>query len=762
MNKRRGRFSSSLPGRFLVNFLPYFALLSAIAFGVYFTKISGDRDTFEVIAKRFVAHQKMMVTEDFRAALSDLLFLSGSQAIKRVMAHGEIYEPELAQDFLTFATRRGLYDQIRYIDQDGMERVRVNYRRGSPKLASKDELQNKKDRYYFSDTFKLNSGEIFVSPFDLNVEQGSVVEPYMPIIRFGAPLFDATKNRKGILVLNFLGEKLIQSLKSMSTRQVGDLMLVNADGYWLSSPVRDDEWGFMFPSRTGVTFADSFPKESAKIWKTDSGQFYSDRGLFSFSTVRPLTAGMDIGVSRIVTSGVKGAEAVESYYWKIIYHASTKTLQTASRHFIVSIIMLYLILTFILALGSFFLSRNVISFETAKDDLKNINEELEEKVTKRTHQLESAGNYLQKYINDLEKSQVELLTAKNEAEKATQLKDKFVSMVVHDLKSPLTSINGIVNMMFAQSADSFSPKTKEMIANLKNSGEHMLHVIEDLLNISRLQTGSISISASFFDAHLIAGAAAGSMSHLAISKGIKIINDIPPGSRFFADTILIGQVFANLISNSIKFCKKGDQIRLYIPDKKPHTIAVEDNGKGIAPDRIADLFRHDIKTSTLGTHNEIGTGLGLPFSYEIMAAHGGLLTVESTLGEGSVFYLEPPYLSPNILVAGLTPELSENLRAVFPQSRANILEARTPFEALELSQDNVIQLIVLNMYADMGFELADRFKKDINTVNAPLIALGNGQKPDEEEKLAKFGADVVINTDTDATPLIKAIEKLLQ
>jgi signal transduction histidine kinase len=127
---------------------------------------------------------------------------------------------------------------------------------------------------------------------------------------------------------------------------------------------------------------------------------------------------------------------------------------------------------------------------------------------------------------------------------------------------------------------------------------------------------------------------------VAEEKKIKLVNGIPKGTMLTADPILFLVVLTNLISNALKFCSEGDEIAVEIPENMVNTIAVRDSGPGISEKIVPDLFKHEIKTTTVGTMGELGTGLGLPYFHDIVSAHGGRIWVESKVGEGSTFYVE--------------------------------------------------------------------------------------------------------------------------
>ena len=127
-----------------------------------------------------------------------------------------------------------------------MEVVRINFYEDRASIVANNQLQNKAKRYYFEDTLQLEPGQMFVSPFDLNIEHGRIEHPLKPMIRFGTPVVDRNGHKHGIILLNYFGHRLIDNLSQAAAHSDGEFMLFNAGGYWIKGPTPEDEWGFMF------------------------------------------------------------------------------------------------------------------------------------------------------------------------------------------------------------------------------------------------------------------------------------------------------------------------------------------------------------------------------------------------------------------------------------------------------------------------------------------------------------------------------------
>lgn len=245
-------------------------------------------------------------------------------------------------------------------------------------------------------------------------------------------------------------------------------------------------------------------------------------------------------------------------------------------------------------------------------------------------------------ITERKAAEKRLKAAKEEAEEATRLKDKFVSLVSHDLKDPLSSVRGFLSLLHLEHGDIEKKDAEAMIASALDASNNMLNVIENLLDISRIKTGQLQPNARLTDLHSVAVKAGLAYANYASVKKIEIWNEVPPGVTGYADEHLLLQVLKNLLSNAIKFCREGGTVRIYLPG--PGMVAVKDTGGGIPPSLLPDIFKYEVKTSTPGTAGETGTGFGLPLSHDIMKAHGGDLRVESEAGKGSTFYIILPRL----------------------------------------------------------------------------------------------------------------------
>jgi len=313
--------SKALLKRFAQIYLPIVIVLSIILItSIRFEKQS-ELNRLESIERNRIEIAKAHITQDFEGVDSDLRVISNLPLLKSYFDNSSPAKlDELANYFQLLSREKRQYNVVRFVDTGGQEVVRINFNNGSPAIVTHAELQNKFKRYYFNDTFRLNSGDVYVSPFDLGIENNRLVIPFMPTIRFGTPVFDNAGRKKGVLLFDYLGSNLLQSFHNVmqGTGHIG--MLLNRDGYWLGSANHADEWGFMkMLGKSDRTFGHDFPAEWDPISKGAEGSLLTDKGVFVYSTIRPLLLGEQSSSGSDTVFGVSQQEFNSSeYYWKIV------------------------------------------------------------------------------------------------------------------------------------------------------------------------------------------------------------------------------------------------------------------------------------------------------------------------------------------------------------------------------------------------------------------------------------------------------------
>lgn len=364
---------------------------------------------------------------------------------------------------------------------------------------------------------------------------------------------------------------------------------------------------------------------------------------------------------------------------------------------------------------------------------------------------------------ELKRNREALVEAKDEAERATQLKDKFVALVAHDVRSPFSSIIGFLKVMENDKSVILHDKHREITKRLIRAGEDMIGMVDQLLDISSLQTGRITPKPTFFDARQLAIRAINNLENLADAKHILIINDLPSSMRVRADYRLFSEVLNNLISNAIKFTRSGGEITLFCPEGKNNVVAVKDNGVGIPLDILPDIFKQEVKTTSLGTAGEKGTGLGLPFCHEIMKIHGGNLMVESTIDKGTIFYAELPPKTPQILIVDDSPTTRSALREALNPLQAYIAEAETGEIALEMVARSKPDLILLDIILPGidGFAVLEKLRKMEGMAEVPVLIITSDKKEETRTKGFELGAQDFISKTFQKENLLPRVRRFI-
>jgi PAS domain S-box-containing protein len=222
-------------------------------------------------------------------------------------------------------------------------------------------------------------------------------------------------------------------------------------------------------------------------------------------------------------------------------------------------------------------------------------------------------------------------------------KDKFFSIIAHDLKSPFNAIIGFSDLLKEQVKQNDYEGIEEFAGIIQNSATRAMELLENLLEWSRLQTGRMRFNPEYIDLAAQIQETANLLRDAAQQKGIGIAMDVPEHLYLMVDPLMLSSILRNLLTNAIKFTKVCG--RIVIEARQLHSevlVVVKDNGVGISKEMIRKLFRLDETFSTVGTNKEKGTGLGLKIVKEFIEKHGGHLSVESTPGEGSTFSFTLP------------------------------------------------------------------------------------------------------------------------
>jgi len=332
---------------------------------------------------------------------------------------------------------------------------------------------------------------------------------------------------------------------------------------------------------------------------------------------------------------------------------------------------------------------------TSEHDYRVLNENLEQRVADRTVALEINNQHLQEVSLELEKT-------KDKAEAANRAKSVFLANMSHELRTPMNAVLGFSQLM--QKDVSLTPLQRENLNIINNSGRHLLELINDILDMAKIEAGRVVIENSCFDLGMLVRDTIEMMHERAEVKGLELFFDQSSNfPRFVSmDESKLRQVLLNLISNAVKYTKKGS-VRVILNAENAENsqkctliFRIEDTGIGISETDLPLIFNSFVQVGS--ESDQKGTGLGLPITKEYVELMGGSLEVTSVLGHGSIFIVKLPAVK---VSAEQVPTASEN-------NLSNVigLEAGQPAYRVLIVEDQLEnRLLLKNLLLSVGFNV---------------------------------------------------------
>ena len=331
-------------------------------------------------------------------------------------------------------------------------------------------------------------------------------------------------------------------------------------------------------------------------------------------------------------------------------------------------------------------AREVSEHKRIGDELRQLTAELERRVAVRT--------------SELERSNTALGEAKAEADRANRAKSLFLASMSHEIRTPLNAILGFSQLLLRDPA--VAPEHREQLMTINRSGEHLLALINDILEMSKIEAGRAHLSLTTFDLGALVMDIAAMFKLRAQSKGLSLVvrlcDDLP--AAVTSDENKIRQVFINLLGNAVKFTQ-GGQITWTVGTTRAESghrlvTSVEDTGPGIEASEMGRLFDKFAQTS-LGIRAG-GTGLGLAISREFARLLGGDVTVTSEAGKGSCFHFDIP------LVEGPADELRDSTQQ---RQIAGIKPGTGPWRILVVDDEADSRALLVKILSSVGFETCE-------------------------------------------------------
>lgn len=283
------------------------------------------------------------------------------------------------------------------------------------------------------------------------------------------------------------------------------------------------------------------------------------------------------------------------------------------------------------------------------EELQALNDEIQKQyitLQEHEHEIEFKNLHLQQSNEEIQAQKEELESKNLQLAELVRMKDKFFSIIAHDLKNPLNALIGFSDLLLAN--EDYSKEKRQKFTKLINeSANHLYALLVNLLDWARSQTNSVQLSFEPIAISTVIAETIELLAEQAMSKNVSIINMVDQTVMVDVDKVTISTAFRNLVSNAIKFTASGGTIIVSIQVETTMVIVcVSDNGVGMTEAQLSKIFMIDSHNTTLGTANEKGTGLGLILCKEFIEKNGGKIWVKSELNKGSDFYFSIPKAMP--------------------------------------------------------------------------------------------------------------------
>ena len=404
-------------------------------------------------------------------------------------------------------------------------------------------------------------------------------------------------------------------------------------------------------------------------------------------------------------------------------------------------------------------------------------------------------------ISDRKQAEAQLLRTNEQLARATRMKDEFLANMSHELRTPLNAILGMTEALQEQILGSINEKQLKALQTVERSGNHLLSLINDILDVAKIESGQIELDCALVNVTALCQSSLIFIKQQAQKKSIQLEIKLP---RNLPDQLLderrIRQVLINLLNNAVKFTLEGGRITLEVTkqesQKSLHTndwirFAITDTGIGIAPENIEKLFQPFIQIDSALNRQYSGTGLGLALVKQIVELHGGKVGLTSELGVGSCFTIDLLYTSessemlmgkqlviPSKFESPLTHQPTKiPLILIVEDNEINIITisgylqakgyrlivAKNGQEAIALTKAHLPDLILMDIQMPVmdGLEAIQQIRLDPDLVNIPIIAMMALAMTGDRDRCIQAGADEYITKPVKLKQLTNTIQQLL-
>ena len=439
------------------------------------------------------------------------------------------------------------------------------------------------------------------------------------------------------------------------------------------------------------------------------------------------------------------------------------------------------------------LVNDITELKRIEQDIMTLNANLENIVKERTSQLENLNNNLLNEIEERKRAELDSKKAKVEAETANKAKSAFLSRMSHELRTPLNSILGFAQLL---QMNELKPKQEKGVSYIINSGKHLLRLINEVLDISRIEAGHLKLNFEPVHVNFLIDELTDLVKPQAIKRKIKLNKIYFPDNQICvkSDQQHLQQILINLLNNAIKYNVDGGTVTVKAEKRQPDLngfiavrISVTDTGIGILPSDLPKIFVPFERIGAEKTTTE-GTGLGLTVVKQFAEAIGSDIFVESEPGRGSTFWFDLPFCEPsspqtagtikmetgyavNLNHSGSVLYIEDNLSNI--DLVVQILSASRPGinvitdiyggNALALAVEHLPDVILLDLdLPDIhGIDVLSQLKADQRVSHIPVVIISADAMPFQLKQLYKLGANNYLTKPLDVIGFLSVIDDLL-
>ena len=392
-------------------------------------------------------------------------------------------------------------------------------------------------------------------------------------------------------------------------------------------------------------------------------------------------------------------------------------------------------------------------------------------------------------ISERKLAETELRAANIALAKAGRLKDEFLATMSHELRTPLNAILSFSESLIEGTYGLLGSRQIEVLHHIAESGRHLLDLISDILDLSRIEVGKLELQPQPMVVETCCQAALQMIRQQAISKRLRLSTAyMHETDLIYADEQRLKQILVNLLVNAVKFTPEGGVVGLEVNqrEKESLTFTVWDTGIGIPQDKIEELFQPFVQLDSSLSRQYSGTGLGLAVVHRLTELHGGGVAVESELGKGSRFSVTIPI---HPLESGSKKEPDKNVEHLLPKGETplttvllaednevnrvvtqdylvekgyNVVTAANGLEVLEQARQHQPHLILMDIQMPEmdGLEAIRQLRASAEFATIPIIALTALAMPGDQERCLEAGANVYMTKPFSLKLLVQQIEAL--